>query len=116
LRHANAGPLGRPACWFIWRRRVFALSEGQHIAGREPDVSIWLDSAKVSRHHARVLVRGTSTTIEDLGSKNGTFVRGSRISAPTALEAGDEVRIGPFTLTFRVARGPTRTETETTPV
>jgi DNA-binding winged helix-turn-helix (wHTH) protein len=116
LRHADAGPPGRPACWFIWRRRVFALSEGEHIAGREPDVSISLDSAKVSRHHARVLVRGAITTIEDLDSKNGTFVRGSRISAPTALEPGDAVRIGPFTLTFRVARGPTRTETETIPV
>lgn len=101
-----------PRCWVVWRKRAFPLSEGKHIVGREPGVSVWLDSVKVSRHHARVVVNGLEATIEDLGSKNGTVVRGERIFEPVRLEAGDEIRIGPFTLGFRVARGQATTETE----
>jgi hypothetical protein len=113
LRDTVANTPARPTCWLTWRKRVFGLTEGEHIAGREPDVGVWLDSSKVSRRHARLVVSGTRATIEDLGSKNGTFVRGARISAPATLEAGDDIRIGPFTLIFRVARGPVSTETQT---
>ena len=83
-----------------------------HIVGREPDAGIWLASPKVSRRHARVTVEGMRATIEDLSSKNGTSVRGERISAPVALEPGDEIEIGPFTLVFRVGIDATSTETE----
>ena len=107
------GATGQSTCWLVWRRRVFALADGEQVAGRDPGAAIWLDSPKVSRQHARVLVRGTTATIEDLGSKNGTFVRGVRISAPTNLAPADDIRIGPFRLIFRIARGPTSTETET---
>ena len=108
---ATAG--GRPTCWLIRGNRTFPLTDGEHVAGREPDMSIWLDSPKVSRRHARVVVKGDSATIEDLGSKNGTFVGNLRLSAPTPLQPGDEVRIGPFTLVFRVSRGPSATDTDT---
>lgn len=101
-----------PRCWIVWRKRAFPLIEGEHIVGREPGVSVWLDSVKVSRHHARVVINGVDATIEDLGSKNGTIVRGARISTPVRLEADDDIRIGPFTLAFRVARGQTTTQTE----
>jgi DNA-binding winged helix-turn-helix (wHTH) protein len=107
-----AANLGHPACWLTLGTRTFPLPHGEHIAGREPDSSIWLDSLKISRRHARVIVRGGGAMIEDLGSKNGTFVRGVRISGATPLEPGDEVGIGPFTLIFRVSRGPATTETE----
>jgi DNA-binding winged helix-turn-helix (wHTH) protein len=99
-------------CVLISHDKVFALREGEHFAGREPVLSIWLDSPKVSWRHARVAVRGPSTTIEDLGSKNGTHVNGVRILQPTALHAGDEVRIGPFLLVLRLSDSPSRTETE----
>jgi DNA-binding winged helix-turn-helix (wHTH) protein len=112
---APAAP-GRSVCEFLCGRREFPLPDGEHIAGREPGVEVWLDSPRVSRRHARILVAGDRGTIEDLGSKNGTFVRGARIAAPTALASGDDVRIGPFTLTFFVARqGPTETEVEPLP-
>ena len=62
--------------------------------------------------HARIVVSRRGATIEDLGSKNGTYVRGERIGEQTALEPGDEIRIGPFTLIFRIPRGPVSTETE----
>jgi pSer/pThr/pTyr-binding forkhead associated (FHA) protein len=79
--------------------------------GREPDAGVWLESPKVSRRHARLTVSGTRVTVEDLSSKNGTTVRGARISAPLALEPGDEIQVGPFALTFRVGIEPRSTET-----
>lgn len=108
---APAPPAGG-SCSLICGKREFALAPGEHIAGRDPDVSIWLESLKVSRRHARVIVSGARATIEDLASKNGTFVAGKRITEPTPLVAGDEVRIGPFTLTFRVFGESGSTETE----
>jgi DNA-binding winged helix-turn-helix (wHTH) protein len=102
----------RASCWFTSERRSFPLPDGEHIAGREPDATVCLESARVSRHHARIVVRGGRATVEDLGSKNGTFVRGARIANPTRLKAGDEIRIGPFTLVFRIARRDVSTETE----
>jgi DNA-binding winged helix-turn-helix (wHTH) protein len=104
---------GAAFCWMVWRKRAFLLNQGEHIVGREPGVSVWLDSPRVSRHHARVVVDGVVATIADLGSKNGTIVRGVRISSPVKLESGDEIRIGPFTLSFRGARGQGTTETGT---
>jgi pSer/pThr/pTyr-binding forkhead associated (FHA) protein len=66
----------------------------------------------VSRHHAKITVTGTRAVLADLDSKNGSYVRGVRVSAPTSLDSGDEVRIGPFTLTFRVSGAGASTESE----
>jgi DNA-binding winged helix-turn-helix (wHTH) protein len=98
-------------CWLFCGTREFPLSDGEHIVGREPDADICLDSPQVSRRHARVVVAGTRATIEDLGSKNGSFVGGVRISGPTPLQSGDEASIGPFRLLFRVAPESASTQT-----
>ena len=66
----------------------------------------------MSRRHARIVVHDGRATIEDLDSKNGTFVRGVRLSAPAVLEPGDTIRVGPYTLIFRVSHALTVTETE----
>jgi DNA-binding winged helix-turn-helix (wHTH) protein len=109
----DRGEPQRPAlCWLFCGAREFPLYDGEHIVGREPTATICLDSPKVSRRHARFLVNGMSATIEDLGSKNGSFVRGVRISAPTPLQSGDHARIGPFTLIFRVGAYSGTTQTE----
>jgi pSer/pThr/pTyr-binding forkhead associated (FHA) protein len=50
-------------------------------------------------------------TVTDLGSKNGTYVGGTRITQPTSLDSGDEIRIGPYTLIVRRANSAL-TETE----
>lgn len=99
-------------CWMLCGTREFPLPDGEHVIGRQPDATIPLDSPNVSRRHARVVVNGTRATVEDLGSKNGSFVRGVRISAPTPLASGDEARIGPFTLVFRVAADSGSTQTQ----
>jgi DNA-binding winged helix-turn-helix (wHTH) protein len=87
-------------CLLIDRREIF-LAEGASIIGRSRDAAIQIDSPGVSRSHSRVVVRGGDATIEDLQSKNGTYVNGARITAPTALSDGDEIRVGPIVATFR---------------
>jgi DNA-binding winged helix-turn-helix (wHTH) protein len=110
---APAAPAKRGACFLVLGRRRFRLGDGEHILGRDPDVTVWLDSPKISRQHARFLVRDGQTTIEDLGSKNGTLVRGERIAAhtPVVLEAGDRIQAGSFTLIFRAVSDAGSTET-----
>lgn len=70
------------------------LGEGETILGREQ-----LGSADVSRRHARIVI-GDAVTIEDLGSKNGTFVGTRRADQPVALSDGDEVFFGRTKATF----------------
>ena len=108
----SAQPLPHAICWFFCGTREFPLPDGEHIVGREPDASVWLDSPRVSRRHARVVVRGSIAQVEDLGSKNGSFVGDARIEARTELRPNDVVRIGPFRLVFRVAADSGSTQSE----
>ena len=87
------------------RRRHDSPTEGA------TDAAIQIDSGGVSRLHARILVSGREARIEDLGSKNGTFVDGRPVDAPRLLNDGAEVRVGPIALTFRVAAPVDATET-----
>src|SRR5262245_7641034 len=57
-----------------WMNGRITLEEGEHVIGRDPDAEIFLNSGGVSRHHARIRISSGGATIEDLGSKNGTFV------------------------------------------
>ncbi len=70
------------------------LIHGDNIIGRDPEAIIRIDLGGVSRRHARIIVDGTNVTLEDLGSKNGTYLRGRRVDRPTHLAHGDEIRIG----------------------
>jgi DNA-binding winged helix-turn-helix (wHTH) protein len=91
--------------------REIALREGENLLGREDEGVAWLESPTVSRRHARILVSGGKATLEDLGSKNGTFVRGRRLTMPSPLSDGDEIRVGQVRMTFRVL-APVSTRTE----
>lgn len=62
------------------------------LVGREVECGIALDSPHVSRYHAKIIVAPEGATIEDLNSSNGTFVNGKRISEPTKISLGDEIR------------------------
>jgi ABC transport system ATP-binding/permease protein len=70
------------------------LGEGELVIGRSSYCSLVLEHASVSRVHASIRLTNGRIEITDLGSSNGTFVRGRRIKEPTAIEVGDEVRIG----------------------
>jgi DNA-binding winged helix-turn-helix (wHTH) protein len=110
---APAQPLdARARCWIIWEWGQVALTNGDHLLGRDGDVTVWLESPTVSRHHAQIRVAGGDATIEDLGSKNGTFVRGKRLTTPSLLSDGDDIRIGSVEVTFRTAGIGGSTETQ----
>jgi DNA-binding winged helix-turn-helix (wHTH) protein len=89
------------------------LAQGPNIIGRTPEAEICIDRTEVSRCHARIFVAGTTATIEDLGSKNGTYLNGVRLEQPTPLNNGDEIWIGRSVarLRFLVEGEPTKTET-----
>ena len=103
--------IGSITNWIVCEGEEIALGEGEHVLGRDSDARVELRSPAVSRHHARIVISGTSATLEDLGSKNGTSVRGQTLTAPMQLADGDQIRIGSFVLTFRTvsAKGSTAT-------
>jgi DNA-binding winged helix-turn-helix (wHTH) protein len=101
------------ACWLTLPNRQFALAEGENIIGRDPEADVALQFPGVSRRHARIVVAAGAGTIHDLGSKNGTWVRGQRLTAPCVLHDGDELRIGSMILTFRAVTAGMSTATET---
>ena len=86
----------------IWGEREIALGEGENVLGRDPDAVVWIDRNSASRRHARILVSATTAILEDLGSKNGTYLSGRRIAEPTRLSNGDEIQIGSARLVFRL--------------
>jgi len=98
------------ACRVTCGSREIVLDRGENVIGRMPDARVWIDTTKVSRRHARIIVSGGRAVIEDLGSKNGTFLRGQRIAAPAELTDGDEICVGPVLMIFRAFRGATTTD------
>ena len=103
------------SCRILYDRREVALEPGEHILGRSHETAVFVDSKAVSRRHARITVREDGAELEDLGSKNGTFLRGERIARPTPLRDGDDIALGSAHLTFRVLRGASSTDTGRAP-
>ena len=100
-------------CWLVAGDRRLSLADGENLIGRDPALPIWFDVPGVSRQHARIEVDHNSATIEDLSSKNGTYVQGVRIAAAVALKNGDSIRLGSMQLTFLIRPLPATTKTET---
>ena len=96
----------------VWAGGRVGLADGEHVLGRDPDLELFLDSPDVSRHHARIRIAGDEATIEDLDSKNGTFVTERRLDAAARLVDGDSIRIGSVRLTFSAVRSRGSTETQ----
>ena len=96
----------------VWAGGRVGLADGEHVLGRDPDLELFLDSPDVSRHHARIRIAGDEATIEDLDSKNGTFVTDRRLDAAARLADGDSIRIGSVRLTFSAVRSRGSTETQ----
>jgi DNA-binding winged helix-turn-helix (wHTH) protein len=99
----------------LWGDRAIPLSEGENLLGRVDGVAAWIDSPSVSRRHARIVVSGGRATLEDLGSKNGTYVRGEKLSSAAPLLDGDEIRLGRVRMTFNVLAGTASTQTDIEP-
>ncbi len=84
--------------------RRFELGEGTFRVGRDPEAEIMLDSKGTSRNHARIEVSGDSARVVDLGSSNGTYVNGRRLSSQAVLQDGDELKISTTVLTARIRK------------
>lgn len=82
----------------------FLLDSDTTVAGRHPAVDIFLDDVTVSRRHAEFRRSGTSFSVVDLGSLNGTFCDGSRIDGELVLSDGSEVQVGKYRFTFFASR------------
>ncbi|MET0552671.1 MAG: FHA domain-containing protein [Vicinamibacteria bacterium] len=103
----------RPTAYrLVLEDREVRLGPGENLLGRVENGVAWLESPTVSRRHARVLVEGGAVAIEDLGSKNGTFVRGVRITARTPLSDGDTFRLGRVGLQLRAVVPGQATQTD----
>ncbi len=89
-------------CRLVWGPREIALDPGENLIGRDRDSVVWIDDASVSRRHARISVDDSGAMVEDLGSKNGTYLRGRRIEKPARLADKDAIKIGPASMIFRL--------------
>jgi DNA-binding winged helix-turn-helix (wHTH) protein len=96
----------------VWTGGRVGLTDGEYVLGRDPDLELFLDSPDVSRRHARIIVTGDEATIEDLESKNGTFVSDRRLDAVTRLVDGDSIRVGSVEVAFTAIKSRGSTETE----
>lgn len=92
--------------------REVRLARGEHLVGRAPEAAVWLDAAGASRRHARIVVGEGGALLEDLGSKNGTYLNAVRLSGSCRLRDGDEIRIGALRMVYRALSAPPSTETE----
>ena len=98
----------------LWEKRVIPLVEGENVLGRDEDATVRIDAPGVSRRHACIRVSGGDVSIEDLGSKNGTYVGHDKmpLAAPAVLPDGSTFSLGRVLLVFRSSpeAGSTMTE------
>lgn len=94
-------------------KNILALLETKPVVsiGRESSSDIYLSSSNVSRRHAQVERKDGKIVITDLGSKNGTYVNGTRISTPHQIKSGDIILIGSNKLSLNEEAKDIREET-----
>jgi DNA-binding winged helix-turn-helix (wHTH) protein len=85
-------------------RRV-ALGPGINSVGRDVDADVFVNDSSVSRHHARIMVDGFTVHVEDLDSKNGTFISDVRVMRSTAIAHGAVVKFGSIEAVLLVEQG-----------
>ena len=91
--------------------RRIELHDGESVIGRDPTSAVQLDAAGISRRHARIVVTPSDATIEDLDSKNGTWVNEKPISGAVALHDGDRISVGPIVAICHASTSGASTET-----
>lgn len=85
----------------IWGQREIVLSEGENVLGRDQEAAVWIDDPSVSRKHARIVVSENTAELEDLQSKNGTYLGEEPVRTVVPLKDGDEIRLGAVRLKLR---------------
>ena len=82
-----------PTAILLVAGRTIPLYAGPNVLGRDPSSGILIDDGTVSRRHASIHLDGETAILEDLGSKNGTFIGNRRVTS-AEVRAGDEILIG----------------------
>ena len=80
--------------------QVYDIDQPKIVVGRDDEADIIIDNPSVSRRHAEMRQEGVGWVVEDLGSSNGTFLHGQKIDGAQAIEAGDEIGFGKFSIVF----------------
>jgi len=80
--------------WLEYQGQTLDLRSGTVVVGRSSSCHVVLDDGLVSRRHAQFVVGPKTVLIEDLGSVNGVYLNGERISGPRNLRDGDRVQVG----------------------
>lgn len=103
-RRQRKGKADRPQLVVITADRNvgtrYALTEEVRI-GRAANSDIPIDDTYASQQHARVYASRESCFVEDLGSTNGTYVNGRKVSYPLELRPGDRIKVGKTVFEFR---------------
>lgn len=85
--------------------QVYDFKQESIVIGRDPGVDVLIDNPSVSRRHAEIRLGDEGWMVEDLGSSNGTFIRGTKIQGPQSIGLGDEIGFGKFSIVFGKALG-----------
>jgi len=88
-------------CFLEWGTERARLKTGANVLGRDPVAEICVEGVGVSRRHACIECLNTGAVLRDLASKNGTFLDGVRVTSPTLLRDGVEIRLGAVVALFR---------------
>jgi len=101
--------------------QVYDFKQESIVIGREDGVDVLIDNPSVSRRHAEIRLGDNGWVVEDLGSSNGTFIRGAKINGPQSIGLGDEIGFGKFSIVFGKTLGegehapPTQAAAKTRP-
>ena len=86
--------------------RAVELERGEAVLGKHSACDVVLPDARVSRRHAKLVEEAGGLWLEDLGSANGTTVRGTPVTKRVAVGNADEIAIGPFRIRVEPSAPP----------
>lgn len=85
--------------------QAYDFKQPSIIVGRDDGADVLIDNPSVSRRHAEIRLGDNGWVVEDLGSSNGTFLRGQKIEGAQSIGLGDEIGFGKFSIIFGKALG-----------
>ncbi len=114
---SEAAPAGPTGCWLIRGARTYSLAEGANSVGRDPGSTVWLNSPSVSRRHARIIVDTSRrrVTLEDLASRNGTYLASEPVQGSLDVTEGGAVTFGSIEMQLHLWNSETASATRRIP-
>ena len=91
--------------WLVGELSRIPLYAGENVLGRGDDGVTMVDDTTVSRRHVRIVVDAGGVTIEDLGSRNGTWLADQSLTGRAPVREGDVIRLGSARFIYRPAAG-----------